>query len=257
MKFEHVYNKIKDVPYISKNNAKSLYNFIIENKPTHILELGIAHGTASCFMAAALDEIGGGHLTCVDLIDVKDEFNPSIEEQLEALDLNKNTDIHRMKSGYNWFLHDDIKASSNNQDHVCKPKYDLIIIDGPKNWTIDSSSFFLCDKLLNENGWIIWDDFNWTYSRASNRKEATDGITHRSLSEDELNTPHIKEIFELLVMQHPDYGNFIIQEDSDWVWANKIKNNASKSITYKHSHSIQYYVIRKVRSLFKKIKRSS
>jgi predicted O-methyltransferase YrrM len=253
MKFDDVYNKVKEVPYISKNNAKSLYDFIIKNKPTNILELGIAHGTASCYMAAAIDEIGGGHINCVDLIEVKDQFQPTIENQTEALGLEKYVDIHRMKSGYNWFLHDDIKASSNNEDNICKPKYDLIIIDGPKNWTIDSSSFFLCDKLLNENGWIIWDDFNWTYSRANNRKEATDGITHRSLSEDEINTPHIKEIFHLLVMQHPNYGDFIIQEDSDWVWAKKTKQPSAKKITYTHSHSIQYYIIRKARMLFKKI----
>ena len=71
-----------------------------------------------------------------------------------------------MKSGYNWFLHNDIKSNSNNDDNICQPKYDLVIIDGPKNWTIDSSSFFLSDKLLKDNGWIIWDDYKWTYSRA-------------------------------------------------------------------------------------------
>ncbi len=252
MKFDYVYDKLKDVPYISKNNAKSLYDFIIKNKPKHILELGIAHGTASCYMAAALKEIGGGKLTCVDLLEVKDSFKPTIEEQLNSLQLHKNVDIHRMQSGYNWFLHDDIKNSSNNEDQICKPKYDLIIIDGPKNWTIDSSSFFLCDKLLNDNGWIIWDDYKWTYSRANKRKEATDGISHRSLSEEELETPHIKAIFELLVMQHPNYGNFIIQEDSDWVWANKTSSPDKKQITYKHSHSVQYYIIQKIRKLLRK-----
>ncbi|MDN3492424.1 class I SAM-dependent methyltransferase [Winogradskyella bathintestinalis] len=252
MTFEHVYNKVKDVPYISKNNAKSLYDFIIKNKPSHILELGIAHGTASCYMAAALEEIGGGSLTCVDLIEVKDSFKPSVEEQLNSLGLNNNVEIHRMQSGYNWFLHNDIKSNSDNAHNICKPKYDLIIIDGPKNWTIDSSSFFLCDKLLKENGWIIWDDYKWTYSRADLRKDATDGISHRRLSEKELTTPHIKAIFELLVMQHPNYGNFIIQEDSDWVWANKIKSPSAKKIKYVHSHSISYYIIQKVRKLIRK-----
>ncbi|WP_460219702.1 class I SAM-dependent methyltransferase [Psychroserpens sp. MEBiC05023] len=255
MTFDQVYNSVKDVPYISKNNAESLYNFILKHKPKHILELGVAHGTASCYMAAALDEIGGGKLVSVDLEAVKDSFKPSIETQLNSLSLKQYVDVYRMKSGYNWFLHDEIKTCSKNSDNICKPKYDLIIIDGPKNWTIDSSSFFLCDKLLNENGWIIWDDFNWTYARADKRKEATDGITHRGLSEDELITPHIKEIFDLLVMQHPNYGNFIIQEDSDWAWANKTKEGSTKKITYKHSHSIQYYVIRKMRLFFKTLKK--
>ena len=105
---------------------------------------------------------------------------------------------------------------------VCKPKYDLIIIDGPKNWTIDSSSFFLCNKILKDKGWIIWDDYSWTYAWADTRRDVTDGITHRNLSEEERLIPHIKEIFELLVVQHPDYGNFII--NNDWAWAQKIKN---------------------------------
>lgn len=252
MTFDQVYTKVKEIPYISKNNARSLYDFIIKNKSKHILELGIAHGTASCYIAAALDEIGEGTLTSVDLLEAKEIFNPSIETQLDALSLSKYVEIHRMKSGYNWFLHDDIKSSSNNNNKICRPKYDLIVIDGPKNWTIDSSSFFLCDKLLKEGGWIIWDDYKWTYARASQRKDVTDGITHRSMSQEELTTPHIKEIFELLVMQHPNYGNFIIQEDSDWVWANKINNSPIKKITYTHSHSIQYYIIQKIRKLLRK-----
>uniref|UniRef100_UPI00404B88D5 class I SAM-dependent methyltransferase n=1 Tax=Gelidibacter sp. TaxID=2018083 RepID=UPI00404B88D5 len=251
MTFDNVYQTVKNVPYISKNNAKALYDFIIKNKPKHILELGIAHGTASCYMAAALEEIGGGSLTCVDLKEVETVFKPSIEQQLQVLGLSHYVELHRMTSGYNWFLHNDIKSSSKNEQQICKPKYDLIIIDGPKNWTIDSSSFFLCDKLLKENGWIIWDDYKWTYARANQRKDATDGISHRSLSEEELVIPHIKEIFELLVMQHPNYGNFIIQEDSDWVWANKTKTSAIKKITYAHSHTLQYYILRKIRKLLR------
>jgi len=254
MEFEHVYNKVKNVPFISHRNAKTLYDFILKHKPAHILELGIAHGTASCYMAAALDEIGSGSLTCVDLTEMKDHFKPSIEEQLNTLGLNKQVDIHRMKSGYNWFLHDAIKTNSNNPENICLPKYDLIIIDGPKNWTIDSSSFFLCDKLLNENGWIIWDDYKWTYASANKRREATDGITHRNLSDDELNIPHVKAIFELLVMQHPNYGNFIIQEDSDWVWANKINNSTHKKVTYQQSYSARYYLIQILRKIYKRFK---
>ena len=159
MKFDKVYNKVKDIPFISEFNAKALFNFIIKNKPKNILELGIAHGTASCYISAALDEIGEGNLTCVDLIEVKDSFKPTIEEQLSSLNLDKNVAIHRMKSGYNWFLHNEIKKLSNMDSKVCVPKYDLIIIDGPKNWTIDSSSFFLCDKILIEDAvrrLLVW-----------------------------------------------------------------------------------------------------
>jgi len=252
MKFEKVHDVVKDIPFITESNAKTLYSFILKKKPKNILELGIAHGTSSCYIAAALDEIGEGNLVCVDLIEVSDSFKPSIEDQLFILNLNEFVTIHRMKSGYNWFLHDEIRRLTSVNKY-CDPIYDLIIIDGPKNWTVDSSSFFLCDKLLKNNGWIIWDDYNWTYKNADKKREATDGITHRSLSEEERAVPHIKEIFELLVIPHRDYGNFIIDENSDWVWAQKIKNSNSKKIRYTHSQSLSFLLITKLKKIYNKI----
>ena len=49
----------------------------------------------------------------------------------------------------------------------------------------------------------------------------TDGITHRSLSEDERTIPHVREIFELLVKQHPNYGQLLLLDGGDWALAQK------------------------------------
>jgi len=117
----------------------------------------------------------------------------------------------------------------NTENDVCKKVYDLCIIDGPKkNSTIDGAAFFMADKLLKDNGWIIFDDYKWTYSSRSS--EATDGVTHRQLSEPELNTPHINEIFELLVKQHPAYGNLHLLDNSDWAIAQKTRSSKRKYI---------------------------
>ncbi len=223
MKFEKVYEAVKGIPFIPVKNARILYDFIIEHKLVNCLELGFAHGVASCYIAAALDELGGGTLTSVDLQE-HPFTNPSINDLLSTLGLEKYVTIIREKTGYNWFLHDCIKENTSNNE--CTPIFDLCIIDGPKNWTIDSSAFFLSDKLLRRNGWIIFDDYNWLYANAATKRVATDGITHRTLSEKELNTPHIKEIFELLVRQHPSYSNFKLHWDGDWAWAQKSKEGA-------------------------------
>jgi hypothetical protein len=37
-----------------------LYNSILGDKPRRILELGMAHASATCYKAAALAKIGGG-----------------------------------------------------------------------------------------------------------------------------------------------------------------------------------------------------
>ena len=102
--------------------------------------------------------------------------------------------------------------------------YDFCFIDGPKNWTIDGLAFFLVNKLLKNKAWILFDDYLWTHGKHDGR-ESTDGITVRSLGNEELEEPHIKLIFELLVMQSGEFSNFKIQ-DNWWAWAQKSKSGS-------------------------------
>lgn len=246
MKFTEIHEIVGSVPFISKENAHFLYNLILKEKVTNILELGIAHGTATCYMAAALQELGRGKIASVDLIDAKYAFVPSVEEQLSRAGLTEYVTVKRMQTGYNWFLHDEIKANSNNA--VCTQIYDLCIIDGPKNWTIDGAAFFLVDKLLKHNGWIIFDDYLWTYADADRRRDSTDGITHRALSREEQETPHIREVFELLVKQHAHYGNLLVSECTDWAMAQKT-NSPNKTYTITSHITFGGYLFKAIRSV--------
>jgi predicted O-methyltransferase YrrM len=251
MKYNEVNSLVKGIPFTTERNAEKLYNFIIDNKIQNVLELGFAHGTASCYIAAALDEQKSGHLVAVDLIAAEELFKPTINDLLKKTGLASYVTIARENTGYNWFMHGEIEK--NSKDYVCTPKYDLVIIDGPKNWTIDGAAFFLADKLLNENGWVIFDDYNWTYAgEAKQGYNESDGIQHTSLSADEFNKPQIKEIFQLLVMQHPNYTNFKIHGEGDWAWAQKVSNTTVKkldieyNVTYKDFFSRIFKVINNI-----------
>jgi len=234
MKFEEIDSIVGGVPYIAKRNARYLYDLILKERSTRILELGIAHGTATCYMAAALQELGRGQITAVDLVEALDFFRPTAEEQLTKTGLMSYVNIVRMQTGYSWFLHDEIARNTNAQN-VCQEVYDLCIIDGPKNWTIDGGAFFLVDKLLKSNAWLVFDDYNWTYAQSDKTHAATDGITHRLLSQVEREVPHIREVFELLVKQHPHYGNLVLLDGMCWALAQKTKSAAKTySIVYRH-----------------------
>ena len=120
------------------------------------------------------------------------------------------------------------KIETQTVEGVCEPIFDFCFIDGSKNWTIDGFAFFLVDKLLRESGTILFDDYGWSYSE-HNDKQVTDGISHREMSEDQLHSPNIKLVFQLLVMQHPNYSNFQIDDES-WAWARKIRSDV-KTLT--------------------------
>ena len=219
MKFEEIRHLVKGVPYVMDDMAYDLYHHVLHNKPQQCLELGFGHGASSCYVAAAIDELGAGHLTSVDLVAAKEWQDPSSEQLLEKTGLAKWVTVARENTGYNWFLQKMIASCSTK--NVCTPYYDFCFIDGAKNWTIDGVAFFLADKLLKQDGWIVFDDLQWTYeSKLREGKKKTDGVSMVEMGEDELIQPHVELIFQLLVMQHPDYSNFLVKDDW-WGWAQK------------------------------------
>lgn len=220
MKLENIKKLVEGVPYVLPEMASDLYQFIIKEKPQNCLELGFAHGASSCYVAAALDEVGSGHLTSVDLISALEWLKPpAIEDLLARTGLENTVSVKREHTSYTWFLKKEIERHTKNNN--CQPVYDFCFIDGAKNWTIDGITFFLVDKLLKPGGWIVFDDLQWTYaSKLNEGKKKSGGVSMLEMGSDELSQPHIELIFQLLVMQHPSYANFKVK-DNWWAWAQK------------------------------------
>ena len=82
MDFETVRELTAGIPFILPENARQLYDLVLQEELADCLELGFAHGVGSCFIAAALDELGRGHLTSVDLLAGQEWQTPNIEELL-------------------------------------------------------------------------------------------------------------------------------------------------------------------------------
>jgi|SRR5688572_26788391 len=226
MKFEEANRHLKAIPHIGEEQAQELYHFVLRERPKFSLELGHAHGASSSYIAAALDEFGG-HLDTVDILSARDR-EPNLETLLSKLRLEHVVSIHREINSYTWFLKKKIAAQSMHGN--CEPCYDFCFIDGAKNWTMDGLAFFLVDKLLRHNGWILFDDYSFTYEKYLKRREVLDGISLRQLGPDERAEAQIEQIFNLLVRQHPGYSNFILQS-SCWAWAQKTAEGHKHVIT--------------------------
>lgn len=221
MTFDEVRKAVEGIPYLGEDEGWELYQFVMEHRPAACLELGHAHGVSSIYLAAAMEEAGVGLLDTVDLETARDR-EPNLETLLKRTRLGTRVRIHREKNSYTWFLKSQIEAQTG-AGGMCAPLYDFAFIDGAKNWTIDGFAFFLVDKLLRPGGWVLFDDYRWTYGKHDGR-EVSDGVTIRSLSEAERSEPHVERIFRLLVMQHPDYANFVVQDDW-WAWAQKAEGS--------------------------------
>lgn len=240
VKFKDVEAAIRGVPFTSAERGREMYDHVLKMAPERCLELGFAHGVSLCYAAAALDELGRGSIDAVDL--VAPTRDPSAEQLLERCGLSKYVTLHREANSYTWWLKKKIER--NSVDSVCRPEYDFCFIDGPKNWTIDGAAFFMADKLMKSGGTIVFDDYNYGYGSEDG---ITDGITHRGLADDERTLPHIKAVFQLLVMQHPDYGAFEVVNEQ-WAWARKT-GGTNRTLAIRERIGVREKLLRAARKL--------
>lgn len=211
MKFERAAQMLSGIPYTGVRKGKFFYDLVRDHRLQHVLELGTAHGTAACYMAAALDELGGGSIDTVDISRGAD-LDPTVEQLARRLGLAQYINIHRMISSYTWFL--KLKIEERSEGGLCAPLYDLVFIDGPKDWTNDGAAFFMASKLLKPGGWMILDDVYWTYRCDAPATDGSlEGYVFPAMSEAEFAEPQVEAIFRLLVMQDPSYSEFQIVDD--------------------------------------------
>lgn len=240
MQFTQAFEHLKGVPFLRPDQSRRIYDFILAKKPHNILELGFAHGATTCYMAAALDELGRGQIDAVDIEQGRAWQDPvaSIEDLAARTGLEQYINIHREPCSYTWFLHD--KISSRTANGNCEPYYDFVFIDGAKNWEVDGAAFFMADKLLRPQGWILFDDYAWTYSQESEEAKrlfAETGIFVDRMSSGQANTPNVEEIVRLLVLQHPDYGEVELEGDN-WAWVHKVRS-PKKTISIRQTRSLE------------------
>lgn len=187
--------------------GRELMDLIFEHRFQNILELGFRHGTSTCYMAAALDQLGDGAVTTIDLESAKDA-DPNIEDLLKRLGLRSYVSVYYEPTSYIWRL-------MKMLDQEEPPQFDFCYIDGAHDWFTDGFAFFLVDRLLQPGGLIIFDDLDWTFiqSRALRKTEMV-----RQMPEEERTTPQVRRIYELLVKPHPSYHRFVEKEDWAYAW---------------------------------------
>lgn len=208
MNNDEVHDIVRGVPHMSPQRADRMRSFIIEHQVQDILELGFCHGVSTCYMAHALEALGPqGHVTTIDLEETR-QAEPNIEQLLEAVDQRHRVTIYYEPTSYTWRMMKMLEADP-------MPRFDLCFLDGAHSWFVDGFAFFLVDRLLKPDGWIIFDDLDWTYADSSLRKTAD----VREMPEEERETPQVRKVYEVLVKAHPSYTNF--ETKQNWAYAQK------------------------------------
>jgi len=201
MELEQVKEQLGDLPYMRLPMAQKLRNVIVKYDCKQILELGFYHGVSSMYIGAILDELGGNRkLTTIDL-EAAQEREPNIEALSKQLRFEHLIEPHYEKRSYLWRLMKFIEEGR---------KFDFCYLDGGHNWDDTGFAFFLVDKLLNDGGLILFDDFSWTAEKSG---------SYKHYPQEERETPPVERVWSLLVCTHPNYKK--VWEKRNWALVRK------------------------------------
>ncbi|MCW3015126.1 MAG: hypothetical protein JWO02_2218 [Solirubrobacterales bacterium] len=210
MRFGDVADAIEGVPFIDRWHGRALYDHIRESGVRDVLELGTAHGASVCYLAAAVAANGGGTVTTVDRYHFA---GPAPEDTLGRAGLLEGVELVRIEhSSYSWWLKNEVQARSDASGN-CEGAYDFCLLDGSHDWHIDGLSVLLVERLLRPGAWLALDDLDWSYERSAVQRPP-------NLSAEEIATPHVQEIFDVLLRPHPSFTQFRVDHGT-WGWAQK------------------------------------
>jgi predicted O-methyltransferase YrrM len=220
---------VHDAPLTTGDAGRLLYDMVAQPDIENVLELGFAQGTSTAYMAAALAEKGAGSVTTIDRAAALSR-KPNIHQVFEHLGLDGYLRPLYSSSSYNWELMRLIERQTSGGETI--PCFDFCFIDGAHTWETDGLAFVLADKLLRHDRWVLFDDLHWTIASSPSTKTEK----FETLSADELSTPQIAKVFDLLVRNHPGYGEFRVTGRYGWAYKSAIDGNG------RHQHDVEQVV---------------
>lgn len=225
MTLQEITLAVKGLRWMTPEQGAFFYDLVLNNDVHNILELGFYHGVSTMYLAAALAQKGGkGKVVSIDKQSIR-ELVPNIESLAQTTGLSHLIDPVYAETDYIWELGKILNSPE-------RPKFDMVFIDGAHLWKTDGLAFFLCDKMLKKDGWLIFDDLKWSMVKDIDPKNS--GWTDK-YSEDEKATQQVQMVFDLLVKEHPCYDHF--KEENGFGFARKVSeepvNQVKESVAIK------------------------
>jgi predicted O-methyltransferase YrrM len=193
---EQVFERLGRLPYMKVEEARIFYDLITGNHLCKCLELGFLHGVSTAYIAGAIQDMGEGELTTIDLTTAIAR-QPNFEWVLSITGLRHLVRVYLEPHSFNWRL---MRLLEEGQFE----SFDFCYLDGGHTWYDTGFAFCLVDRLLKPGGWVVFADMHHTFRQSSNR----DKPWVRRMPEEEQTEPQVQLVFELLVEANPNFGDF-------------------------------------------------
>jgi predicted O-methyltransferase YrrM len=129
------------------DTAEILYNVVLENRPSIVIEIGMAFGVASLAILSALEKIGG----CGQLISIDPNQSTDWKQcGVAAVERAGLKDRHTLIEDFDYFALPRLLGSGQ--------RVDFAFIDGWHTFDYTLLDFWYLDRMLDAGGIVAFDD---------------------------------------------------------------------------------------------------
>ena len=170
----------------------------VDRSQLKFAEFGVWKGATTGQLARFLDNKGELHLF---------DYEDTVAELKDKLVKANFTNVtawgcsYRYLDSYNW----NLRLILENHTDL---KFDYIFIDGAHTWAVDALTFLLCDLLLNQGGYIDFDDYGWRL-RGSSLDPRRVPVTAELYTDAQIDDLQVKAIVDLLVRRSGTYKEIV------------------------------------------------
>jgi predicted O-methyltransferase YrrM len=210
-KLNSITSKYHDLPYMTHEQALYMRGIILKHGCKSLCELGHFHGKSSVYMGSILEEQGFGKLTTFDLKNIRRIIlPPRIEDLIKEFSLENYINPVITDSGYIWDMIDMIEQRIDT--------FDFCYIDGTHTFESTLSAFILVDKLMEDGGIVIFDDYSWCLDKVTkiHGNDLLNAPKYKAVSPREFKTPPVKKISEI-IMPEFNYTQIDLIPELDWI----------------------------------------
>jgi predicted O-methyltransferase YrrM len=179
---------------VRKANRRTL-RFLRTTSCRTIAEVGIFKGYTSTEIAKHLDGHGELHL-----FDFSDRVEAVVSE-LHAAGYHNvigHGNSRKLLDSYNWSLMHVLRQHET-------PVFDYVFLDGAHTWGIDALAFLLIDRLLRVDGYIDFDDYEWSLKRSPSQNPDVFPLTAELYTDEQIRERQVALVVDLLVKRDPRY----------------------------------------------------
>lgn len=167
-------------------------------EPKRYAEIGVYKGDTAIEVAKSINSTAQIHL-----FDFENRLNDLLSRLRNDKDLlTKDLKIyswpntHKMFDSYNWNL---AKCLEQGQT------FDFVYIDGAHSWHHDALAFLLIDRILEDGGIVVFDDYGWCFKGSPTMNPGVFPEITEQYTDEQIERPQINMVIDLLVEKSDNY----------------------------------------------------